>query len=109
MIKVLESSGIQGPYLNKIKAMYSKPVANIKLNGEKLEAIPPEQFNNKRRSRGYKSKRMKFLADYMILSISDPENSNKELLNLIIASVYYLDIKLTQTNQWPFVYKGQTG
>jgi hypothetical protein len=40
MIKVLERSGIQDPYLNIIKAMYSKPVANIKLNGEKLEAIP---------------------------------------------------------------------
>jgi hypothetical protein len=40
MIKVLERSGIQGPYLNIMKAIYSKPVANIKLNGEKLEAIP---------------------------------------------------------------------
>jgi hypothetical protein len=40
MIKVLEISGIQGPYLNMIKAIYSKPVANIKQNGEKLEAIP---------------------------------------------------------------------
>ena len=40
MIKVLERSGIQGPYLNIIKAIYSKPVANIKLNGEKLKAIP---------------------------------------------------------------------
>jgi hypothetical protein len=40
IIKVLERSGIQGPYLNIIKAIYSKPVANIKLNGEKLKAIP---------------------------------------------------------------------
>jgi hypothetical protein len=40
MIKVLERSGIQGPHLNIIKAIYSKPVANIKLNGENLEAIP---------------------------------------------------------------------
>ena len=40
MIKVLERSGIQGPYLNMIKAIYSKPVANIKVNGEKLEAVP---------------------------------------------------------------------
>jgi retron-type reverse transcriptase len=40
MIKVLDRSGIQGPYLIIIKAIYSKPVANIKLNGEKLEAIP---------------------------------------------------------------------
>jgi hypothetical protein len=40
MIKVLERSGIRGPYLNIIKAIYSKPIANIKVNGEKLEAIP---------------------------------------------------------------------
>jgi hypothetical protein len=40
MIKVLERYGIQGPYLNIVKAIYSKLVANIKLNGEKLEAIP---------------------------------------------------------------------
>ena len=37
MIKVLERSGNQGPYLNIIKAIYSKPVANIKLNGENLK------------------------------------------------------------------------
>ena len=40
MIKALERLGIQGPYLNIVKAIYCKPVANIKLNGEKLEAIP---------------------------------------------------------------------
>jgi hypothetical protein len=40
MIKVMERSGIQGPYRNIIKAIYTKPVANIKVNGEKLEAIP---------------------------------------------------------------------
>jgi hypothetical protein len=40
LIKVMEISGIQGPYLNIIKAIYSKPVANIKVNGVKLEAIP---------------------------------------------------------------------
>jgi hypothetical protein len=39
MLKVLERSGIQGPYLNIIKAIYRKSLANIKLNGEKLEAI----------------------------------------------------------------------
>ena len=45
MIKVLEKSGIQGPYLNMIKAIYSKSVANIKVNGEKLEAIPLKSGN----------------------------------------------------------------
>jgi hypothetical protein len=39
-IKVLERSGIQGSYLTMIKAIYSKLLANIKVNGEKLEAIP---------------------------------------------------------------------
>jgi len=29
MIKVLERIGIQRPYLNIVKAIYSKPVANI--------------------------------------------------------------------------------
>jgi hypothetical protein len=40
MVNVLEISGIQGPYLNIVKAIYIKPETNIKLNGEKLEAIP---------------------------------------------------------------------
>jgi hypothetical protein len=40
MIKVMERSGIQGLYLIIIKAIYSKPVAIIKVNGEKLKAIP---------------------------------------------------------------------
>jgi hypothetical protein len=40
MLKVLERSGIQGPYLNIIKANYCKPKANIKLNGDICEAIP---------------------------------------------------------------------
>ena len=40
MIKVLERSGLQGTYLNIIKAIYSKSTSNIKLNGEKLKEIP---------------------------------------------------------------------
>jgi hypothetical protein len=38
MLKVLESSVIQGPFLKIIKAIYNKAIANIRLNGEKLEA-----------------------------------------------------------------------
>jgi hypothetical protein len=40
MLKILEGSGIQGPYLNIIKVIYSKQMVNIKLNEEILEAIP---------------------------------------------------------------------
>jgi hypothetical protein len=40
MINIMERSGIQGPYINIIKGIYSNPLTNIKLNGEKLKAIP---------------------------------------------------------------------
>ena len=40
MLKVFEKIGSQGPYLNIVKTIYHKPIANIKLNGEKLETIP---------------------------------------------------------------------
>ena len=40
MIKTLQKVGIEGTYLNIIKAIYEKPTANIILNGEKLEAFP---------------------------------------------------------------------
>ena len=32
--------GIEGTYLNIIKAIYNKPTANIILNGENLKAFP---------------------------------------------------------------------
>ena len=40
MIKTLQKEGIEGTYLNTIKAIYNKPTANIILNGEKLKAFP---------------------------------------------------------------------
>ena len=39
MIKTLQKVGIEGTYLNIVKAIYDKPTANI-LNGEKLKAFP---------------------------------------------------------------------
>ena len=88
MLKVLERTGIQGSYLNIVKAIYSKPEASIKLNGEKLEAIPlksgtrqgcplspylfnivlevlARQFDNIRRSKGYKLERKKSNYHYL--------------------------------------------
>jgi retron-type reverse transcriptase len=110
MIKVLESSGIQGPYLNIIKAIYSKPVVNIKLNGEKLETIPlksgtrqgcplsPNLFNIvldvltrairqqkdiKGIQIGNEEVKISLFANDMIVYIHYPKNSIRELLNLI--------------------------
>jgi hypothetical protein len=114
MIEVLERPVIQGPYLITIKAIDSKPLTNIKQNGEKLEAIPlksrtrkgfllsPYLFNavlevlvrairqqqqQKKKIKGIQigKEEVKILlfADDMIIYISDPKNSTRELLNLI--------------------------
>ena len=40
MIKTLQKAGIEGTYLNIVKAICNKPTANITLNGEKLKAFP---------------------------------------------------------------------
>ena len=47
MKKALIKVGIEVIYLNKIKAIYDKPTANIILNGEKLSL--PTKFRNKTR------------------------------------------------------------
>ena len=110
MLKVLERTGIQGPYLNIVKAIYSKPIANIKLNGEKLEAIPlksgtrqgcplsPYLFNLvlevlarairkhkevKGIQIGKEEVKLSLFADDMIVYLSDPKNVTRELLQLI--------------------------
>ena len=38
--KILQKAGIEGTYLNIIKAIYDKPTENIILNDEKLKAFP---------------------------------------------------------------------
>ena len=40
MIKTLSKVGIEGTYLNIIKAIYDKSIASIILNGPKLQALP---------------------------------------------------------------------
>ena len=106
----MERLGIQGSYLNIIKAIYSKLTANTKLNGEKLKAIPlksgtrqgyplsPYLFNIilevlaiaikqhkeiKGIRIGKEEVKLSLFVDDMIVYISDPNNSTKELLQLI--------------------------
>jgi hypothetical protein len=43
---VFEMSWIQGTYVNTIKTIHSKPIANIKLNEEKLTAITLKSGTN---------------------------------------------------------------
>jgi hypothetical protein len=40
IIKALRKLGIEGKFLNIVKAKYDKPIANIILNGETLKPFP---------------------------------------------------------------------
>jgi hypothetical protein len=93
-----------------MKAIYSKPVANIKINGEKLEAIPLKSMTRQgcplssslfnialdvlaraiRQQKeikgiqfGKEEVKISLSADDIIVYISDPTNSLRDLLNLI--------------------------
>jgi hypothetical protein len=39
-MRAIRKLGIEGKYLNIVKAIYDKPTANIILNGEKLKPFP---------------------------------------------------------------------
>ena len=109
MIKTLHKAGIEGTYLNIIKAIYDKPTANIILNGEKLKVLPlksgtrqgcplsPLLFNivlevwapairAEKEIKGIqigKEVKLSLFADDMILYIENPEDSTRKLLELI--------------------------
>ena len=40
IIKTLSKVGIEGAFLNIIKAIYERPTPNIRLKGQKLKAFP---------------------------------------------------------------------
>jgi hypothetical protein len=131
MLKVLERLGIQGPYLNVIKATYSKPIANIKLNREKLEAISlklgtrqgcplsPYLFNIllevlarairqqreiKRIQIGKEEVKISLFADDMIVCMSDPKKFTGELLQLINNSSKVAGYKINSNKSLAFLY-----
>ena len=109
MIKTLQKAGIEGTYLNIIKAIYDKPTANIILNGEKLKAFPlksgtsqgcplsPLLFNivlevlatavrAEKERKGIqmgKEVKLSLFVDDMILHIENPKGTTRKLLELI--------------------------
>ena len=103
MIKTLQKAGIEGAYLNIIKATYDKPTANIILNGEKLKPFPlksgtrqgcplsPLLFNivlevlatAVREEKEIKEVKLSLFADDMILYIENPKDATRKLLELI--------------------------
>ena len=110
MIKPPQKMGIEGTYLNIVKAMYDKPTANIILNGEKLKAFPlrsgtrqgcplssllfnivlevlataiREEKEIKRIQIRKEEVKLSLFADDMIRYIENPKDSIRKLLELI--------------------------
>jgi hypothetical protein len=65
MIKALRKLGIEGKYLNIMKAIYDKPTASIILNGEKLK--PFTLKSGTRQGCQLSSLRMKLVSVYTII------------------------------------------
>ena len=110
MIKTLSKVGVEGAYINIIKAIYKKSTANIILNGQKLKSfplrsgtrqgclLPPLLFNIvlevlatvirqeeeiKGIQTGKEEAKLLLFADDMIVYMENPIDSTKKLLNLI--------------------------
>ena len=110
LIKTLQSVGIEGTYLNIVKAIYEKPTANIIINGEKLKAftlssgtwqgcpLSPLIFNIglevlasairqqkeiKGIQIGKEEVKLSLFADDMILYVENPKDSTPKLLELV--------------------------
>ena len=130
MIKTLQKAGIEGTYLNKIKAIYDKTTANIILNGEKLKAfslksgtrqgcpLSPLLFNIvlevlataikvEKEIKGIqigKEVKLSLFADDMILYMENPKDSTRKLLELINEYSTVSGYKINKQKSLAFLY-----
>ena len=122
--------GIEGSYLNIIKAIYDKPTAKIILNGEKLKSFPlrsgtrqgcsisPLLFNivlevldtairQEKEIKGIqirKAVKLSLFADDMILSIENPKGSIRKLLEIISEFSKIVGYKINIQKSLAFLY-----
>ena len=130
MIKTLQKVGIEGTYLNKIKATYDRPTANIILNGEILKAFPlksgtrqgcplsPLLFNivlevlamaiREKEIKGIKigkeEVKLSLFVDDMILYIENPKDATRKLLELINEFGKVAGYKINAQKSLAFLY-----
>ena len=130
MIKTLQKVGIEGAYLNIIKAIYYKPTANIVLNGEKLKPFPlrsgtrqgcplsPLLFNialeflttSIREEKEIKEIQVKkevkpsLFGDDMILYIENPKDATRKLPELINEFGKVAGYKINALKSLAFLY-----
>ena len=131
LIKTLRKVGIEGAYLEIIKAIYEQPKANIILNGEKLRAFPlrsgtrqgcplsPLLFNivlevlgsairQHKEIKGIQISqeevKLSLFADDMILYMENPKDSTKKLLELIHEISKVAGYKINAQKSVAFLY-----
>ena len=131
MIKTLQKVGIEGTYLNIIKAIYNKPTANIVLNGEKLKPFPlksgtrqgcllsPLLFNivleflatairEEKEIKGIQIRKeevkLSLFAYVMILYIENPKDATRKLLELINEFGKVAGYKINAQKSLAFLY-----
>ena len=130
MIKTLQKMGIEGTYLNLIKAIYDKPTANIVLNGGKLKAFPlrsgtrqgcplsPLLFNivlevlatairEEKEIKGIqigKEVKLSLFANDMILYIENSKNATRKLVELINEFGKVAGYKINAQKSLAFLY-----
>ena len=101
--------GIEGTYLYAVKAIYDKPIANIILNGEKLNPfplrsgtrqgcplspllfsivleVPPTAIREEKEIKGIqlrKEVKLSLFADNLILYIENPKDGVRKFLEII--------------------------
>ena len=130
-IKILQKTGIEGIYLNIVKAIYHKPTANIILNGEKLKAfslksgtgqgcpLSPLLFNIvlevldtsiraekevKGIQIGKEEVKLSLFADDMILYIENLKDSTRKSLELINKYSKVAGYKINTQKSLAFLY-----
>ena len=126
MMKTLQIMGIEGTYLNLVKAIYDKLTANI-LNDEKLKAFPlrsgtrqgcplsPLLLNvvlkvlvtairEEKEIKGIQIRKeevkLSLFADDMILYTENPKDSIRKLLELISEFIKVVGFKINIQNQY---------
>ena len=131
MIKTLQKVSIEGTYLNKIKAIYDKPIANIILNGEKLKPFPlrsgtrqgyplspilfhivlevlataiREEKEIKGIQIGIEEVKLSLFADDTILYIDNPRDATRKLLELINEFGEVAGYKINAQKSLAFLY-----
>ena len=129
MTKTLQKVGIEGTYLNIIKAIYEKPPANIILNDKRLKAFPLKSgtrqgcpltttiqhsfgsfsHSNQRKKeiKGIKigkEGKLSLFADDMIVYKENPKDSTRKLLELINAYSKVAGYKINVHKSLSFLY-----